>query len=131
MESFDKGVADIAATDPENGRLFIDELKKFSPDFAEYFVGFAFGKIRARPGLEAKVKELVSVASLIASGDCGPHLRLRIMSAKQAGCTKEQTIEVVIQSIVYVGFIRAIAALQLVREVWDEVTTEEPPADKK
>jgi len=38
---------EIAGTDPENGPLFVEELKKVSPDFAEYYVEFAFGKIHS------------------------------------------------------------------------------------
>ena len=119
-EAYLKGLEEIAGTDPENGPLFVEELKRMSPDFAEYFVGFAFGKIHARKVLEPKVKELVAIASLIGIGDGKSHLRLRIMGAVRAGCTKEEIIEVIIQSVVYVGFTRAMVALGLVREVFAE-----------
>jgi 4-carboxymuconolactone decarboxylase len=119
-DSYLKGLEEIAGTDPENGPLFVEELKRVSPDFAEYFVGFAFGKIHARKVLEPKVKELVAIASLIGIGDGKSRLRLRIMGAVQAGCSKEEVIEVIIQSVVYVGFIRAMVALSLVREVCAE-----------
>ncbi len=68
-ESYLKGLEEITRNDPENGAHFVEELKKISPDFAEYFVGFAFGKIHARNVLDPKVKELVAIASLIALGD--------------------------------------------------------------
>jgi len=111
---------EIAGTDPENGPLFVEELKKISPDFAEYYIGFAFGKIHARDVLEPKVKELIAMSSLIALGDGKSHLRLRILGALRAGCTKNEIIEVVIQSVVYVGFTKAMAALSLVREICDD-----------
>lgn len=119
-ESYLKGLEEIAGTDPETGALFVEELKGVSPDFAEYFVGFAFGKIHARKVLDPKVKELVAIASLIALGDGKSHLQLRIMGALRAGCSKEEIIEVAIQSIVYVGFTKAIVALSLVREACAE-----------
>ena len=119
-ESYQKGLQEIAGTDPENGPLFVEELRKLSPDFAEYYVGFAFGKIHARDVLEPKVKELIAMSSLIAMGDGKSHLRLRILGALRAGCTKKEIIEVVIQSVVYVGFTKAMAALNLVREVCSE-----------
>ena len=119
-EAYLKGLEEIAGTDPENGPLFVEELKRVSPDFAEYFVGFAFGKIYARQVLEPKVKELVAIASLIGIGDGKSYLRLRIMGAMRVGCSKEEIIEVIIQSVVYVGFIRAMVALGLVREVFAE-----------
>jgi len=39
-----KGLEEISAIDPETGPAFVEELKKISADFAEYYVAFAFGK---------------------------------------------------------------------------------------
>ena len=119
-ESYQKGLEEIAALDPESGQEFVAELKEISPDFAEYFVEFAFGKIHARSIFEPKLKELVAVACLISMGDSKSHLRLRIQGACRAGCSKEEIIEVIIQSVVYVGFAKALVALHLVREVCAE-----------
>jgi 4-carboxymuconolactone decarboxylase len=119
-ESYLKGLEEIARIDPESGPAFVEELKKISPDFAEYFVGFAFGKVHARNVFEPKFKELIAIASLIALGDCKSHLRLRILGACHAGCSKEEIIEVIIQSLIYVGFTKALVALHLVKEVCEE-----------
>jgi 4-carboxymuconolactone decarboxylase len=122
---------EIAAIDPESGPPFVEELKKVSPAFAEYFVGFAWGKVHARNVLEPKVKELIAIANLIAIGEGKSHLRVRIQGACRAGCTKEEIIEVVIQSLVYVGFAKALVALHLVKEVCEECGGCPPPAPKK
>jgi 4-carboxymuconolactone decarboxylase len=119
-ESYLKGLEEISGIDPESGPVFAEELKRISPDFAEYFIGFAFGKIHARTVLEPKMKEMVAIANLISIGDGKSHLRLRIEGARRAGCTKEEIIEVIIQSIVYVGFTKALIALHLVKEVCEE-----------
>ena len=119
-DSYLKGLEEISEIDPESGPAFVDELKKLSPDFAEYFVGFAFGKIHARTVFEPKIKELISIAILIPIGAGESHLRLRIQGAFRAGCSKKEIIEVVIQSIIYVGFTKALVALHLVKEVADE-----------
>ena len=119
-ESYLRGLEEIAAIDPENGPLFVEELKAFSPDFAAYFVGFAFGRIHARQVLETRVKELIAIASLIALGDAKSHLRLRIQGALRLGCAKDEIIEVIIQSVVHVGFTRAAAASNLVREICED-----------
>jgi 4-carboxymuconolactone decarboxylase len=63
---------------------------------------------------------LIAIASLISLGDGKSHLRLRIQGACRAGCSMEEIIEVVIQSIVYVGFTKALIALHLVKEVCEE-----------
>ncbi len=119
-ESYLRGLQEIASIDPEAGAAFVDELKKISPDFAEYFVGFAFGKIYARNILEPKVKKLIAIANLISMGDGRSHLQLHVQAARRAGCTKDEIIEVIIQSIVYVGFTKALVALHLVEEVYGE-----------
>jgi 4-carboxymuconolactone decarboxylase len=119
-ESYLKGLEEIARIDPESGLLFVEELKKISPDFAEYFVEFAFGKVHARRILDSKMKELVAIASLVALGDGKSHLHLRIVGAMRVGCTKEEIIEVIIQNVVYVGFTRAMAAMNAVREACAE-----------
>ncbi len=130
-ESYLKGLEEIAGIDPENGPLFVEELKKVSPDFAEYFVGFAHGKIHARTILEPKVKELIAIAILIGLGDGKSHLRLHILAACRAGCTQKEIIEVIIQSIVFVGFTRALAALHQVKEVCAEYGDCQPDRSTK
>jgi alkylhydroperoxidase/carboxymuconolactone decarboxylase family protein YurZ len=45
-------------------------------------------------------------------------------------CTKEEIIEVIIQSVVYVGFMKALIALHLVKEGSEE-SGDSPKAPKK
>ena len=119
-ESYLKGMEEIIGIDPVAGPAFVEELKKISPDFAEYLVEFAWGKIHARTVLEPKFKELTAIATLIGIGDSKEHLRLRIQAACRAGSTREEIVEVIIQSIVHVGFTKALIALRMVKEVADE-----------
>jgi 4-carboxymuconolactone decarboxylase len=58
--AYRQGLKEINRLDPENGAAFIEELKSVSPDFAEYFVEFAFGSIYSRPVLKPKYKELIA-----------------------------------------------------------------------
>lgn len=119
-EAYRQGLKEITDIDPINGSIFIEELKKVSPDFAEYFVEFAFGKIHSRSVLDSRVKELIAIASLTAIGYSQSHLKLRIFGAVRAGCSKEEIMEVIIQSVVYVGFMKTTTALNLVKEVFEE-----------
>jgi 4-carboxymuconolactone decarboxylase len=111
-ESYLKGLELIAAIDPESGPPFVEE--------------FAWGKIHARNVLEPKVKELIAIANLISLGDGREHLRLHIQAAYRVGCTTEEIIEVIIQSIVHVGFTKALIALHLVKEVGEEMGVSPP-----
>jgi 4-carboxymuconolactone decarboxylase len=120
-DAYLKGLQEITSIDPECGPAFVEELKNISPDFAEYFVGFAFGKIHARTVFDSKLKELIAIATLIALGESKSYLPLRIQAARRAGCSKEEIIEVIIQGIGHVGFTKALIALHLVKEAYDEL----------
>jgi 4-carboxymuconolactone decarboxylase len=116
-----QGIEAITRIDPEFGPAFIEELKEVSPDFADYFVEFAFGKIYSRTALEPKCKELLAIASLTALGHGSSHLKLHIAGAIRTGCSREQITEVIIQSVIYVGFMRALEVLHLVKGVFDDM----------
>ena len=119
-ENYRRGLKEITRIDPKRGAELVRELKKISPDFAEYFVEFAFGTVYARDVLDPKTKELVAIASLTVIGHCQNHLRTHIAAAFRAGCTKEEIVEVIIQSAVYVGFPSALSALKLVKDFFDK-----------
>jgi 4-carboxymuconolactone decarboxylase len=119
-ETYRKGLKEIIRIDPENGADFVDELKKVSPEFAEYFVEFAFGTIYTRSILEPKLKELIAIATLSAMSSSHSHLKLHILGAIRMGCSKEEIMEVIIQSVIYVGFMKTTIALNLVKEVFEE-----------
>jgi 4-carboxymuconolactone decarboxylase len=128
-----KGLEEIRRIDPECGPAFVNELEQLSPDFADYFVEFAFGRVYARTTLEPKCKELLAIAYLTALGHGSAHLKLHISGAVHAGCSREEITEVVIQSVIYVGFMRTLAALHLVKEVFDEGISNSaglPPSDE-
>jgi hypothetical protein len=75
-ESFRQGLKEISRIDPESGPAFIEELKRVSPDFADYFVEFAFGSVYSRTVFAPKLKELIAIATLAAMSDSHSHLKL-------------------------------------------------------
>jgi 4-carboxymuconolactone decarboxylase len=119
-EIYRKGLNEIIRIDPKNGADFVDELKKVSPEFAEYFVEFAFGTIYARTILDPKLKELIAIATLSAMSYNQSHLKLHILGAMRTGCSKEEIMEVVMQSVIYLGFMKTTIVLKLVKEVFEE-----------
>jgi len=128
-ETYRQGLKEIAHIDPKNGIAFIEELKKTSPDFADFFVSFAFGSVYSRSVMEPKFKELIAITNLIALGENKSHLKLHILAAIRMGCSKEEILEVIIQGIVYVGFMRSIVALNLVKTAFEELDI--VPTDKQ
>lgn len=101
------------------GQLASDKVAHFvesgvaeiAPDFARMVIEFAFGDLYAREGLDLRTRELIAIAALAASGKATPQLRLHVESAKSAQISKEEIIEVLMQTALYAGFPAALNAL--------------------
>jgi 4-carboxymuconolactone decarboxylase len=87
---------------------------------ADYVFEFAYGDIYSRPGLDLKSREMVTVAALTALGNATPQLKSHINGALNAGCTREEIIEVIMQMAVYAGFPAALNGLYSAKEVFDK-----------
>lgn len=94
----------------------LDQLREFCPDFAQMIIAHGFGELYGRPGLDLKQRELVSLAALIAQGAV-EQLRFHVPAALRAGLTPQEIQEVVMQCAGYVGYPRAISAMQMVMEI--------------
>ena len=95
-------------------------LADISPDMARYIIEFPYGDIYARPGLDLKTRELVTIASLTTLGYPQPQLKAHIRNALNAGCSKEQILEVIMQMAVYAGFPAALSGLFAAKEIFEQ-----------
>jgi carboxymethylenebutenolidase len=90
------------------------ELGEVLPDLVRFAKEFAHATIGARPGLSRDQRELVTLGALIALGDTGLQLRAHAESALDAGLSRDQLGEVLLQVLPYAGFPRVInAAIEL------------------
>ena len=117
-ELYRRGLKEITSIDPENGAGFIEEVRKASPDLSEYFVEFGFGEIYSREVLDSKTKALIAISSLVGIGHCQSHLKILILGALRAECSKEEIIETIIQSIPHVGFPSTLLAMKTAAEAF-------------
>lgn len=122
-QQYQRGLQELRRINPDHADESIEELKRICPDLAEYFVTFGFGEVYSRPALDAKTKALVAIGSLTALGYCEGFLKTHVQGAIHAGCSREEILEVVIQSIVFIGFPAALAALRIVTEAFATNTT--------
>ncbi|BDH79498.1 MAG TPA: carboxymuconolactone decarboxylase family protein [Methanothermobacter sp.] len=93
------------------------ELEDIAPDFARMVAEFPYGEIYSRGGLDLKTRELITIAALTTLGCATSQLKGHIRGAINAGCTREEIIETIIQMSVYAGFPAAINALIVAKEV--------------
>ena len=90
---------------------------KLAPDFYRYVAETAFGMIWSRPGLALRDRSLVTVAQLAALGKTG-ELRGPLAGALNNGLTKEELVEVLMQTAIYAGVPAANEALGVAAEVF-------------
>lgn len=115
-----EGLKHAQALLPGQIEKVVDSLKETSPDLARYIIEFAFGEIYSRPGLDLKSRQIANVAALTALGNAAPQLKVHLHGALNAGCTKEEIIEIMLQMAVYAGFPAAINGVRAAKEAFEE-----------
>ena len=108
----------LQAVTQASGTAVVDSLKDIAPDFADWIVGFAYGEVMARPGLDLRTRQIATVAALTALGTATPQLKVHMQGALNVGCTPGEVVEAVLQMAVYAGFPAAVNGLNAAREVF-------------
>lgn len=88
-----------------------NRVAEVAPDFARIAIEFPYGELFARLGLDLATREIAAVSALAALGDSLPQLRVHVAAALTLGWTREQLIEVLMQTAAFAGFPKAINAL--------------------
>ncbi len=122
-DRYERGLNTLQTINGQAGQRIMDLLKDISPDMARYVIEFPYGDIYSRPGLDIKTRELITIASLTTLGYASAQLKAHIHNALNAGCSKEEIIEVIMQMSVYAGFPAALNGLFAAKEVFSEKKT--------
>ena len=119
-DKYKKGLEKLEEISPAAARTKAS-LDDIAPDMVRYLMEFVFGEISSRPGLDMRAREITAVAALTALGTAPNQLKVHIKGALTCGCTREEVIEVLIQTLVYAGFPAALTGLRLAKEVFKEI----------
>jgi len=119
-QRYDHGRSVLDAVDGTAGENVLDALKDVSPELGHQVVAWGFGEIYARPELEPRDRQLVTLGMLTALGGCEPQLEVHINASLNIGLTPQQIIEALLHSAVYCGFPRALNATFVAKKVFDE-----------
>ena len=106
-------------------------LDEIAPDLRGMVRDFAFGEIYARPGLDLKSRQLVTVAALAAMHNAPMELKAHLYGALKLGWKREELVEVLLQIALYAGFPATIAALMVAKEVFAECDARMPAKRKR
>jgi 4-carboxymuconolactone decarboxylase len=117
----DKGWETMRAIHGDVADATVRAMRDIAPEMGEFIVSFAFGDIYSRSDLDIKTRQICTMAMLAALGaQTAPQLKPHIQGALNVGWTKEEIVEVLMQTAVYAGFPAAISALSVAKKVFAE-----------
>lgn len=119
-ERYKKGLEILNEVNPDAMERINNLLRDICPDMARFIVEFPYGDIYSRPGLDIKMRELITIASLTTLGYAKDQLKAHVQNALNVGCTKEEIVEVILQMTVYAGFPAGLNGLFAAKEVFEE-----------
>lgn len=80
-------------------------------DFVRQAIGFTYGEIFARPGLDLKLRMIAAIAAQATAGNSLEQLREHVEAALHLGWSRAQLIEVIVQTAATAGAPAALKAL--------------------
>lgn len=123
-ELFDKG---MAVRKSVLGAEYVARAEanrtEFDADWQNYVTEHAWGAVWTRPGLEKRIRSMVTIAMLASLGrhdELGAHIR----ATRNTGVTKDELKEVLLQVAVYAGAPAANTAFAVAKRVYKELESE-------
>jgi len=95
----------------------------FDEDWQRYVTEHAWAAVWARPGLEKRIRSMLTIAMLASLGrhdELGAHIR----ATRNTGVTKEEVREVLLQVAVYAGAPAANTGFAVAKKVYKEMEAE-------
>lgn len=97
----------------------ISDADDFTLPLQELITEYCWGSVWARPGLPRKTRSLINLAMLTALNR--PHeVKLHLRGALNNGCSKEEIMEVLLQTAIYCGVPAAVDSFRTAKEFFQE-----------
>lgn len=116
-KDYEKGINILEEMTDDEGMQSIKYLQDVFPDFGEKMISFGFGQIYSRPNLELRLREVVTITTLITQG-AFEQLNFHIKAALKVGLKQEEILEIILHCAAYVGFPKACSALVVAGEIF-------------
>ena len=98
----------------------ISQADDFNRPLQKLVTEYCWGAVWSRPGISRKMRSLINLAMLTALNR--PHeVKLHLKAALNNGCSKEEIMEVLLQTAIYCGVPAAVDSFRLAREVFSEI----------
>ena len=118
-DRFERGKEVVRSLNAGKDQPTLEALRREFPFLADATTGYALGEVWARPALEARTRQLATVAAFAAIG-ARSFLKVHAGYALNLGATPEEVKEIVYLTTVHAGFPRAIEAAQALSELFKE-----------
>ena len=104
----------------------LSQADDFSRPLQELVTEYCWGNVWSRPGLDRKTRSLINVAMLTALNR--PHeVKLHLRGALNNGCSKNDIMEVLLQTAIYCGVPAAMDSFRAAKEIFQEVESKQEP----
>lgn len=117
---FDKGLEIRRAV---LGSAHVDRSLKNATDFTrpmqELTTEYCWGTVWSRPGLTRKERSLINLSMLTALNRPA-ELGLHVRGALNNGCSKDEIMEVFLQTAIYCGVPAAMESFKVAQQIFDE-----------
>ena len=97
----------------------LSEATELTFPFQELVTEYCWGSVWTRPGLPRKIRSLINLSMLTALNR-PEELKLHVRGAIRNGCTKEEIIEVFLQTAIYCGVPAAVESVKIAKAVFEE-----------
>jgi 4-carboxymuconolactone decarboxylase len=102
----------------------LSQADDFSRPLQELVTEYCWGNVWSRPGLDRKTRSLINIAMLTALNR--PHeVKLHLRGALNNGCSKNDIMEVLLQTAIYCGVPAAMDSLRVAKEFFQEVESQQ------
>ena len=102
----------------------ISQADDFNRPLQELVTEYCWGTVWTRPGLDRKTRSLLNLAMLTALNR--PHeVKLHIRGALNNGCSKNDIMEVLLQTAIYCGVPAAVDSFRVAKETFQEIESKQ------
>jgi 4-carboxymuconolactone decarboxylase len=126
-ELFDKGLdirREVLGADYVNKALATAMADPLMVPLQELVTQYCWGEIWGRPGLERRTRSMINLAMLTALNR--PHeVKIHLRGALNNGVSREEIVEVLLQTMIYCGVPAAIDSFRIAKEIFAEADAEE------
>jgi 4-carboxymuconolactone decarboxylase len=105
---------------PLTGERRLQQMERYDPEYRRFLEDFVFGGLYARDVLDQKTRELCALAALTVLAR-SQQIRSHVFASLNAGATRKEVQEVIMQAAVYGGLPVALVGLEVMDQAYREL----------